>query len=180
MLRPAASATASSQFPRPRTLIHPGPFNPVRIQSKHSERGRHIRLALQPGLSLFDALVKPLAEVGVKNASTTILGGFFAELQYCVAPPDPSHKAVIAYTQPIRAGRAYMIFGNATLGKDAQGITRILLNGRFVCQDGPLDQGKTGPRVHKLGELGEDISHLVTPLPATDVDDDLRVGPPRK
>ena len=45
MLKPTASATASSPFPRPRTLIHPGPFNPVRIQSKHSERGRHIRLA---------------------------------------------------------------------------------------------------------------------------------------
>lgn len=162
MLKPTASATASSPFPRPRTLIHPGPFNPVRIQSKHSERGRHIRLALQPGLSLFDALVKPLAEVGVKNASTTILGGFFTELQYCVAPPDPSHKAVIAYTQPIRAGRAYMIFGNATLGKDAHGKPIVHCHAAIRTESG---QTKGGHILTESSIVGpEPIPVLVTSL----------------
>jgi predicted DNA-binding protein with PD1-like motif len=108
---------ASSTTPRPRTLIHPGPFNPVRIESIHATSARHFRLALQPGRSLFEALVRPLAEQGVENASTTILGGSFAQLHYCVAPPDPSGQAVIAYTRPIDAGAAFMIFGNATIGK---------------------------------------------------------------
>lgn len=56
MLVPATSST-----PRPRTLIHPGRFNPVRIQSMHAPSARHFRLTLQPGVSLFDGLVKPLA-----------------------------------------------------------------------------------------------------------------------
>lgn len=104
-------------FPRARTLIHPGPFNPVRIHSRHSPAARHVRLLLQPGMSLFDALVQPLAEAGIHSASTTILGGAFERLLFCVAPPDPSKKALIAYSKPRDAGRAYMVFGNATLGK---------------------------------------------------------------
>ena len=87
----------------------------------HAASARHFRLALQPGRSLFEALVRPLAEQGVENASTTILGGSFAQLYYCVAPPDPSGQAVIAYTRPIDAGAAYMIFGNATIGKSING-----------------------------------------------------------
>ena len=82
---------------RPRTLVHPGAFNPIRINSKHADRGTHYRLVLQPGLSLYDALLKPLAEIGVKSASTTILGGFFDVLHYCVAPPDPTGQAIVAY-----------------------------------------------------------------------------------
>lgn len=115
----------SPQLPHPRTLVHPGPFAPVRIRSMHSNNGRHIRLGLQPGLSLFDALVKPLYAMGVQNASTTILGGFFVHLQYCLAPPDPSGQAVVAYSRPIDAGNAYMIFGNATLGKSVHGAPLV-------------------------------------------------------
>lgn len=106
---------------RSRTLAHPGPFNPVRIQSKRCAKSRHFRLALQPGLSLFDAIIHPLASEGVVSASITILGGYFDNLDYCVAPPDPSKTSVIAYTPPIHAGSGYMIFGNATVGKNTDG-----------------------------------------------------------
>ena len=112
-------------LPRARTLVHPGPFDPQRIRSRHAPRGRHIRLALQPGLSLFDALVKPLYGMGIQNASTTLLGGRFTALHYCVAPPDTSGHAIVAYSRPIRAGSGYMIFGNATLGKTAQGAPLV-------------------------------------------------------
>ncbi|MDR1959196.1 MAG: hypothetical protein LBQ54_09180 [Planctomycetaceae bacterium] len=36
---------------------------------------------------------------------------------------------------------SYFALRDVTLGKDCQGITRILLNGKFVFQHGPLDQG---------------------------------------
>ena len=85
----------ASRPPRPRTLVHPGRFNPVRIQMRQAAQARHIRLALQPGLSLLAALVEPLAAAGVTSASTTILGGFFDRLDYCVAPPDPEGRAII-------------------------------------------------------------------------------------
>jgi hypothetical protein len=80
---------------------------------------------LQPGLSLFDALIAPLQAMGIRNASTTLLGGIFNRLYYCLAPPDPSGKSVVAYTAPIDGGQAFMIFGNATLGKSAQGTPLV-------------------------------------------------------
>lgn len=91
------SLRGSPVLPRPRTLIHPGAFNPVRIHSRCARRGRHVRLALQPGASLFEALVNGLAPLGVENASMTLLSGEFSHLDYCTAPPDPAHLRVVAY-----------------------------------------------------------------------------------
>ncbi len=134
-------AAASTQFPRSRTLIHPGRFNPVRIQSMRSEAARHIRLALEPGQSLFDALVKPLADIGITNASTTILGGYFETLDYCVAPPDPSGNAVIAYTKPILAGKTYMVFGNATIGVNMKGNPLVHCHAAIRTEHGVVKGG---------------------------------------
>ncbi len=114
-------STKSDTHPRSRTLIHPGPFNPVRIQTRQTRTARHVRLGLEPGASLFDGLVRPLSALGIRSASMTILGGAFDELQFCVAPPDPSGRAVIAYTRPTSAGPSQMVFGNATLGKGTDG-----------------------------------------------------------
>jgi predicted DNA-binding protein with PD1-like motif len=146
----------------PRTLVHPGPFNPVRIRSMHSRRGRHVRLTLDPGLSLFDALVKPLHEMGIKSASTTVLGGLFSALQYCVAPPDISGKAVVAYGRPIDAGSAYMIFGNATLGRSAQGAPLVHCHAAIRTQAGLIKGGHILTEQSIVGPAP--ISVLVTSL----------------
>ncbi|RVU15055.1 PPC domain-containing DNA-binding protein [Methylobacterium oryzihabitans] len=127
--------------PRARTLIHPGRFNPVRIHSQRAPRGRHVRLALQPGTSLFDGLVRPLAEAGIFHASTTILGGWFESLHYCVAPPDPTGQAVIAYGPPIPAGETYMVFGNATLGKSMAGQPLVHCHATIRTEAGPVKGG---------------------------------------
>lgn len=106
---------------QPRYLRQPGRFNPVRIKSVASPFGRHIRLLLEPGKSMYDAIVQPLAALGIHDASTTILGGAFADIYYCVAVPDPDKRTVIVYSKPRHAGRAFMIFGNATLGRSIEG-----------------------------------------------------------
>ena len=155
---PLASATA----PRPRTLIHPGRFNPVRIRSIRAASARHFRLALQPGRNLFEALVRPLSEAGVENASTTILGGYFEQLHYCVAPPDPSGQAVIAYTRPIDAGVAFMIFGNATLGKSISGAPLVHCHAAIRTMTGEI---KGGHILTETCSVGRDpIPVLVTSL----------------
>jgi hypothetical protein len=155
---------SKTHYPRPRTFIHPGRFNPVRIQSLRSSTARHVRLALMPGLSLYDGLVKPLAAIGITSASTTILGGYFAKLQYCVAPPDPSGNAVVAYGKPIRAGRSYMIFGNATLGRSMKGEPLVHCHAAIRTESGVVKGG------HILTEsciVGPDeIPVLVTSLDA--------------
>lgn len=156
------ASRVTTEFPRPRTLIHPGAFNPVRIQSRHGPRARHVRLALQPGHSLFDALVRPLGELGITSASTTILGGFFERLQFCVAPPDPSGRAVIAYTRPRPAGRCAMVFGNATLGKDAAGRPLVHCHAALRMEDGRMRGGHVIPASAIVGP--EPIPVLVTAL----------------
>ncbi|MFG5778742.1 PPC domain-containing DNA-binding protein [Comamonas sp. J-3] len=111
----------SAQVPRARTMAHPGSFNPVRMQSCSAQTGRHLRLLLQPGRNLFDAIIDSLQAHGIRNASMTLLGGFFDKLQYCTAPPDPSHKTLIAYTAPICTEHSTLVFGNATVGQNEKG-----------------------------------------------------------
>lgn len=154
------ASRVTSEFPRPRTLIHPGAFNPVRIQSRQCAQARHIRLALQPGLSLFDALVRPLAEMGVESASTTILGGFFQQLHYCVAPPDPMGRAVIAYTVPRAAGRCTMVFGNATIGKGLDGRPLVHCHAAVRTEGGEIKGGHIVAPTSIIGS--EPIAVLVT------------------
>lgn len=151
-----------SRVPGPHTLVHPGPFNPVRIKSMHCERGRHIRLSLSPGLSLYDAMVAPLARAGIENASTTLLGGYLASVVYCVAPPDASKSAVAAYTTPIQAGPAYLIFGNATLGKDAGGKPLVHCHAAIVTENGEVRGGHILPHSCIIGK--QPIAVLVTSL----------------
>lgn len=130
-----------SVVPRSRTLVHPGPFNPVRITSQRAKQARHFRLLLASGVSLYNGLVRPLAAMGVHNASTTILGGEFSQIFFCVAPPDPLKKAIIAYTEPIDAGRAYMIFGNATLGVSSNDLPIVHCHAAIRTQAGVLKGG---------------------------------------
>lgn len=115
------SALEGAAAPRSRLLQHPGRSRPIRIQCGQAASSAHLRLLLPPGSSLYDGLVRPLAALGISSASSTILGGAMAELQYCVAPPDPEKRAVIAYGAPIAAGPGHLIFGNATLGSSITG-----------------------------------------------------------
>ena len=149
-------------LPRPRTLIHPGAFNPVRIHSRCAGHGRHVRLLLRPGASLFDAMVDTLAEAGIANASMTILGGGFRHLDYCTAPPDPQHRMVVAYTAPISAGAAYLIFGNATLGKTDAGAPLVHCHAAFCDETGAPLGGHIVPQTTIVGE--QPVPVLVTSL----------------
>ena len=42
---------------------------------------------------------------------------------------------------PLDCVKSYFAMRETSLGKDAKGITRMMLNGKFVFQHGPLDQG---------------------------------------
>lgn len=126
---------------RARMLRHPGVHNPVRIESRRCAAPRHARLTLAPGARLHDAIVKPLAAAGVRSASMTILGGAFARLLYCVAPPDPEGASVVRYSDPIDAGASRMIFGNATLGFCAAGEPLVHCHATLIRADGAARGG---------------------------------------
>ena len=133
--------TNALALPRARTLVHPGPVGPIRIEHRHANLARHFRLALEPGRTLEDAIIEPLLRLGVQSASMTLLGGPLETLLYCVAPPDPSGERVANYTRPIPAGPARLIFGNATLGKTARGEAVVHCHATFVCADGQVRGG---------------------------------------
>ena len=156
------SGTSSGGSPRGRTLRHPGPFDLVRIRSKTSTGSCHFRLLLAPGVSLFEGLVGPLRSANVTCASTTILGGACSALSYCVAPPDPSGAAVIAYTAPITAGRAYFVFGNATVALSADRQPLVHCHAVFRTEGGDVKGGHVLTDRTIVGP--QPISVLVTPL----------------
>lgn len=131
----------STNVPRARTMAHPGSFNPVRMQSCSAQAGRHFRLQLQPGWYLFDAIIGSLQEHGIRNASLTLLGGFFDKLQYCTAPPDPSQKTLIAYTAPISTGHSSLVFGNATVGQNEKGMPLVHCHAVVSTAGGSLAGG---------------------------------------
>jgi len=154
--------TTQTGHHHPRLMRHAGSFNPVRIHSMHYQSGRHIRLELEPGRTLYDALVEPLRAIGVTSASTTILGGYFDHLEYCVAPPDPSGNAVIAYSRPIEAGSAFMVFGNATLGKDMQSQPLVHCHATLRTEAGEAKGGHILPQASVIGAVP--LTVLVTAL----------------
>ena len=151
-----------SKGKQPRYLRQPGRFNPVRIQSVASPFGRHIRLLLQPEMSIYDAIVKPLAALDISDASMTILGGDFADLHYCVAIPDPAKRTVITYSQPRHAGHAFMVFGNATLGRSLEGNPLVHCHAVVRTEEGEVMGGHIVTENAIVGS--KPISVLVTSL----------------
>lgn len=130
-----------SGLPRPRTIVHPGPYGAVRIEHMQAARGRHFRLSLPPGRSLYDSIVEALASVDVHNASMTLLDGDLEALSFCLARPDATGRVVAAYTAPQPVQHARFIFGNATLGKTPAGTPVVHCHGVFRMSDGNVRGG---------------------------------------
>lgn len=108
-------------LPRPRTLVHPGPFRAERIDAMHAPNGRHFRLSVGSGQTLHEALVQGLAAHQVASASMTLIGGHLDLLTYCFAGEDRSGQALVSYSAPMATEAVQFIFGNATLGRTAAG-----------------------------------------------------------
>ena len=127
-----------ADLPRPRTLMHPGPSSAVRLDHRQAPGARHLRLALAPGLTLFDAIVGALASARVDSASLTLLQGDLEDLDFCVAPPDPSGRTVATYGPPATLQSARLLFGNATLGCAETGHPAVHCHAVFSSAQGHL------------------------------------------
>ncbi|MBO0709754.1 MAG: DUF296 domain-containing protein [Acetobacteraceae bacterium] len=99
-----------------RSLMQPGPCPPERIVSYDGrlvERGYR----LEPGLTLNEALTRPLVEAGFIGATMRLAGAGLQPFAYVVPhpAPDPSH---VAYFSPPRtpAGLARVELANAIFG----------------------------------------------------------------
>ncbi len=131
----------ATALPRARTVVHPGPYGPVRIAHMHADKGRHLRLSLPPGRTLYDSLVQALAIEDVASASMTLIDGEFEHLSFCMALPDPSGRVLATYGAPEALRGARLIFGNATLGRSDGGIPVVHCHGAFCEADGRVRGG---------------------------------------
>jgi predicted DNA-binding protein with PD1-like motif len=99
-----------------RRLVQPGPVHPERIESFEGH-SRRLEFSLQPGLSLNDALTRPLLGAGMRSAALVFQGGGLGPFSY-VMPGPPTDDAHVAYFSAPRspAGETVVEIANATFG----------------------------------------------------------------
>ena len=101
-----------------RRVIQPGPAHPVRVESCAGPV-RSIAFRLEAGLSLNEAVSRPLRAAGLAGAMVEIGEGRFSPLIYVLPAlsPDASHAAY--YSEIFSRGEARLECANVTFGNRA-------------------------------------------------------------
>jgi predicted DNA-binding protein with PD1-like motif len=99
-----------------RVLRQPGPASAERIES-FAARGRHLDFAVQAGLTLNEALTRPLVAAGMTCAALRLADLRLTPFAYVTPHPSPD-AAHVAYFSPTRTpqGGAVIKAANATFG----------------------------------------------------------------
>jgi predicted DNA-binding protein with PD1-like motif len=99
-----------------RALVQPGPVSAERIEAL---RGRCTRFdfRIEPGMSLADAIGRPLIEAGVRAATLRFAGAELEPFRY-VMPGPPDGAAHVAYFSAVQApaGPVRVEIANVTFG----------------------------------------------------------------
>jgi len=151
-----------------RGLVQPGPVSAERIEAL---RGRCARLdfRVEPGMSLADAISRPLIEAGVRAATLRFAGAELEPFRY-VMPGPADGPAHVAYFSAVQApdGPVRVEIGNVTFGyADGERVVHC----HAVWQE--REAGRRG------GHILLDESIVVTPgavVAWTFVDIDYRAG----
>lgn len=104
-----------------RRITQPGPADPVRIESFEG-RAVRVEFELEPGLSLRDAIARPLASVGMSSAGVTLVGTKLRPFRYVLPTFSKSPDHVAYYSETHSAVEEVEIdYANATFGsRDAE------------------------------------------------------------
>ena len=98
-------------------VTHPGPVHPVRIESLEG-RGRTLAFALEPGLTLNEAIARPLVAAGLEAAAVTLRGVTLGPMVYVLPAPARSAGRLAAYSEPYPVPGATRIeVANASFGR---------------------------------------------------------------
>jgi len=163
------SAALSGPY-RPRTLVHPGPVAPLRLEHVAAQGQRQWRLRLLPGQVLLPALTGALAAQGVQAAALALLGGQLQTVAYCLPIPDPEGQVIATYGAPLVLHNAGLLRGSATLGQGLQGEPVIHCHATFADADGTVRGGHVLTDRTVVGQ--RPVTVLVTALDGID----LRLG----
>lgn len=126
---------------RPRTLVHPGPVAPLRLEQGVARGQRQWRLTLAPGQVLLPALTGALATLRVHSAALALLGGELQTVAYCLPIPDPEGQVIATYGAPRVVHDAGLLRGSATLGQTADGAPVVHCHATFADAEGVVRGG---------------------------------------
>ena len=155
---------------RPRTMVHPGPVAPVRLEPVAARGQRQWRLSLAPGQLLLQALTDALAAQGVRTAALALLGGELETVAYCLPIPDPEGQVIATYGAPLVLHQVALLRASATLGQAADGAPVIHCHASFADADGTVRGGHVLPDRTVVGR--RPVTVLATALDGID----LRLG----
>ena len=133
-----------------RRLVQPGPVAPVRLQSCEGRSGAATFL-LEPGLTLNEAITRPLLAHGIQGGTVTIGGeakgeaGALAPLTYVIPAQSPDAEHAAYYSLPRRvAGGARIERADVTVGW-RDGAPFIHCHGTWIEPDGSRRGGHVMP-----------------------------------
>jgi predicted DNA-binding protein with PD1-like motif len=155
---------------RPRTMVHPGPVAPVRLEHVSARGQRQWYLRLPTGQTLLSALTAAMAQQGVHAASMALIGGELDTVAYCLPIPDPEGQLIATYGAPLVLRHATLLRGSATLGQGADGLPVVHCHASFADAQGTVRGG------HVLTDRTV-VGHRPLTVMATALDGiDLRLG----
>ena len=155
---------------RPRTMVHPGPMAPVRLEPVAARSQRQWRLVLAPGQVLLSALTGALAAQGVQAAALALMGGELETVAYCLPIPDPEGQVIATYGAPLVLHNAVLLRASGTLGQTTDGVPVIHCHATFADAKGTVRGGHVLPDRTVVGR--RPVTVLVTALDGVD----LRLG----
>jgi predicted DNA-binding protein with PD1-like motif len=127
-----------------RQLPQPGPTDPVRIESLEGH-GQALDLDLKPGLSLIDAIAKPLLAAGFEAAAVRLEGGSLMPFTYLIPAPSTDAKYAAYYSEPFEPpGETRIEVANVSVGR-RDGQPFLHCHGIWVEADGSRRGGHPVP-----------------------------------
>ena len=156
-----------------RRLQQPGPAAPERIES-HEGNCVALDIALEPGLTLNEALTRELVAGGLSGGTLVFADAVLGPFTYVVPHPAPDASHV-AYFSPPRtpAGRTRVEIANATFGW-RDGAPFVHCHGAWTEADGSRRGGHMMPHETIFAEPGtarvwafRDVAIRVEPDPET-------------
>jgi predicted DNA-binding protein with PD1-like motif len=82
-----------------RRLAQPGPTSPERIESREGEAAV-LEFVLEPGLTINEAITRPLLEAGIRGVVVEIEGGALGPFTYVMPAVSPDKDHVASYSRP--------------------------------------------------------------------------------
>jgi len=138
-----------------RQARHPGESRQPRRLSVAARSAGEYRVILPPGSELHEGVLAAAAEIGLAQATVSLVGGDFARFSYLTGQPDASGQRLATYGAPTEVTAPVTLIGaNALIGSDAEGRPALHCHCVVVDAEGRVHGGHLPPGASIVGEAG--------------------------